>query len=115
MQSISAKDTKYLASLPQKCAKCGKDGVQWHHVFTSAGRQIKEWFNIAFACERCHHEATPHNTKYRQETREYFEWYILKQHFEKLVFNYPKNNWAQLWNYLSKKYVYQSTNQSPKR
>lgn len=104
MQPISSKDKKYLLSLPQKCDLCGRQGVQWHHVFLSAGSQIKEWYNIAFACEKCHNEATPHNNKYKQEVREWFELNQLKKHFWKFVYKYPKNNWAQLWNYLNKKY-----------
>lgn len=102
MQAISQKDKKFLLSKPQKCERCGVEGVQWHHVFIYSGKQIKDWYNIALACPKCHDQATPHNPKYKQDVREYFERLLLKQHFEKFVYFYPKNNWAQLYNYLFK-------------
>lgn len=102
MQPISVKDKIRLLKREQKCDRCSKYGVQYHHVFQFAGKQIKEWFNIAFACPDCHAMATPHNSKYKQEVREFFEWNLLRLHLEKFVLNYPKGGWKVFWNYLSK-------------
>lgn len=104
MQPVSEKDKERLTKEKQVCAKCRATPVEWHHVFLYSGRQIPDWFNIVFACKQCHEEATPHNNKYKVETREYFERLILKKHFGSLIYMFPKGQWLQLAKYLNSKY-----------
>lgn len=104
MRVIKSKDRVLLIDKRQQCSRCGRKGVQWHHVFMYSGRQIEDWFNIAFACEECHHKATPHNNKYIHEVREFFEHEVLSQNLLQFVAKYPKGDWVQKLKYLNKKY-----------
>lgn len=105
MQPISLKDKKKLEKMKQICARCGASPVEFHHVFIYAGSQIPDWFNIVFACKKCHQEATPHNNKYKMQVREFFEHLVLKNYLGYLIALYPKKEWLQLAKYLDKKYA----------
>ncbi len=105
MRPIPKKDKAVLQDLDQKCAKCGSNKVEWHHPFIYAGKQITDWWATVFACKNCHAKATPHNNKYNLETREFFEYLVLKQNLVKIMMKYPKKAWNQLFLYLNKKYA----------
>jgi len=85
---------------------CGQP-TEWHHVFTYAGKQIQEEFNIVPACKTHHDQATPHKFNYKREVQEYFEWVALQRMTSEDMRKYSKFNdlttWVTRANYLSLK------------
>lgn len=83
----------------EKCSykNCGKNTVEWHHVYQFADKSIQEEFNIVPACPKHHHQATPHNNAYRQEVREYFEWVSLQKMSLEDMTKYSKFNDLNTW------------------
>lgn len=85
----------------QKCEYCGSCPVQWHHVFTYAGRQIQEYFSIAAACKPCHDKATPHKNQHDKKYKEFFEWKAIQRLTPQDIAKYPKKNWSMEAFYLN--------------
>jgi len=57
MRPIPAKLRKQMNSDPfyKKCCICGfMQGIEWHHVFEFARKQIQEKWAIIPVCDRCH-------------------------------------------------------------
>lgn len=83
------------------CEICGNKSVQWHHVFIYQNKAIQEPFAISAVCVKHHEEATPHNNRYKQQTREYLEWLALQRMTDEDLFKYPKRDWSMHAYYLS--------------
>ncbi len=105
MQPIPPKHRKLIDADPyfKKCCVCGKVGVQIHHVFNYSGRQIIEMWNYMPVCKECHDECTPHNNKYKENTRYYVEWVCMIRAGN--IIGYPKFNWLQLKSWLDNKFL----------
>lgn len=87
----------------KRCAYCGVQSVEWHHVFQFNGKQIQEKFNIVPAYKKHHDEATSHKNGYKQEVREFFEWVALQKMDGDMLRKYSKsmdNTWANRARYL---------------
>lgn len=83
----------------KKCALTGWDDVkiEWAHIFTYAGKQIQEKWNILPLAKVIHERSTPHNVKYNPNTRIRVEWIAINRiDLNYLLRKYPKKDWGQL-------------------
>lgn len=98
MHPIPPRLRERLAGLPRmkRCAVAGIfdecDGrIEWHHVWTYAGRQIQDEWAIVGGCHK-HHEAVKQDFRVQRE----FERVSLQLAGEKMLAKYPRKNWRQL-------------------
>jgi hypothetical protein len=106
MRPISKRVKKILQADPfmEQCIVCGSHIVEWNHVFTYAGKQIDEPFNIVPMCKKHHDQSTPHKNTYKEKVRDQAELAALTRMQIEDVAKYPKRDWSQLAYYLNKKY-----------
>ena len=101
MRPIPQRLKNLLAKRPQICARRGEGGcdgrITWEHVWVYARKQINEPWAIIFLCWR-HHLGDLLD-------KEKNEWLSLQKASWNDLAKYPKKNWLQLLNYLSKKYA----------
>lgn len=71
--------------------------VEWHHVWTYAGRQIQEAWAIVGACRKHHDEV-----KARPEVKDALERESLRRATEKDLGKYPNKNWNAIRERLGK-------------
>jgi len=62
-----------------KSALSGHRPVQWHHVFTFAGKSIQEPWNIVPLTKDEHDAVTPHKPNYDREADEHVRWIALNR------------------------------------
>lgn len=112
MRKIPKKLRNKLSNDPyyNKCCLTGKrKGLQWHHSFKYAGKQINERWNIMPIYYKKHHwygdKDSVHNLK---ETEEYVKYLALQRaDLDDLEKRYPKKDWKQIYKHL-KKYANQT-------
>lgn len=107
MNPLSQEIKKTLVDDPfmEKCIICYSPRVEWHHVFTYAGKQIDEVWNIVPMCKKHHDNATPHKNNYLLEIREMAEMKALERMQIEDIAKYPKKEWTRLATYLNNKYA----------
>jgi len=70
-------------------------GIEWHHCFLYAGKQINEKWAILGACQR--HHKLAHGNK---EVKNAFRRESLKRAAPEDLEKYPRESWEQLKKYL---------------
>ena len=71
--------------------------VEWEHAFIYAGKQINEAWAIVPVCTY-HHRGNGLDKEYNQYRA------IIRADINDLLLRMPKRDWAQIKNYLQKKY-----------
>jgi hypothetical protein len=104
MRPIPEKLKKQIASDPRmkfcihQTALC-RGKVEWEHAFVYAGKQINEWWAIIGVCVY-HHRGQGLDKGFNK----YMALKRLNGDFSELEQKYSRENWQQIWNYLSNKY-----------
>lgn len=80
-----------LAAYQGEYGICSRGKVDWHHVWTYAGRQINEAWAIVGACQRHHKEVNG-----RREVKEAFERISLRLAQQDDFDRYPRKDWHQI-------------------
>lgn len=89
-----------------KCCLTGNtlEKIDWHHNFQYGGKQINEWWCILPVKQSIHQ----YHQGITSEVKERLDFIMINRFLEKgtldeLQEKYPKINWKQKYNYLSKK------------
>lgn len=99
MRPISQKIRKGFKT--EKCYCCSSIGSERHHSLIYSGKQVNEAFAIIPLCSYCHRG---NSGTIFPEVKEKCELRAIKEGIDILKVKYPKFDWNQRLNYLSKKY-----------
>lgn len=105
MQPIPMKLRRKLSDNPfmRKCCWCGvESGIEWNHALIYSGRQISEEYAIIPLCRKCHRG---YSGTIKAEIKEYCEMLAIVRGLQDLIIKYPKFNWLQRKDYLTKKFI----------
>lgn len=106
MRTIPLSLRKHLANDPRMavCAVCStRQDIQWHHPLVHAGRQINEEYGLIALCRTCH---TGDNGTIPQYNRDICELKAIVMGLQSdLETKYPKVNWRQRKDWLTRKIV----------
>lgn len=106
MRPIPEKLKKQIASDPamkfciHESPLC-RGRVEWEHAFIYAGKQINEWWAIIGVCVY-HHRGAGLDKDYNRFRA--LDRAVKVGQLPFIINNYPKQDWLQLYKFLSKKY-----------
>lgn len=88
----------------KKCCyqDCGSQDVEWNHALQYRGRQINEWYAIVPLCQY-HHRGN--NGTIFADVKDWCSWVAIMRGMKDLQAKYPKRNWLQEKNYLTRKFT----------
>lgn len=102
---ITINSDKYYS----KCCLTGMTNnsvkIDIHHAWDYQGKQINELWAYMPVWEKMHlPTGLPNSVHNSRETREYVQYLSLLRATEEDLKKYPRKDWKQIFNYLSKKY-----------